>query len=145
MSVAVERLLEQASQLNPRAQRELLARLAERVGVSEEDLWRLRLAESEYQRWEDPRDEAVIKRFPSDKQKRMDDLAERYNEGELDAQEEAEYLQLVDEVRRLTVENVRALARRRHPEMFEEFGELKRSPGKRQIHPKRRGRRRGHS
>lgn len=125
MSVAVDQLVEQASQLDPGGQRELLARLAQLVGISEEDLMRLRLAERQYEQWDDPADEKVIARFPPKKQRRIDDLAERYNEGKLSAQEEAEYLRLVEEVRRLTVENVKALARRHHPEVFEALGKRK--------------------
>jgi broad specificity phosphatase PhoE len=97
--------------------------------------WRdwLRLVERHYQRWDGPRDEAVIRRFPIKKQRRMDHLAERYNEGELSADEETEYLQLVDEVRRLTTENVNALAHRRHPEMFKETHERKLKPSRHRV------------
>jgi hypothetical protein len=145
MSVAIDQLVEQALRLDPHAQRELLARLAELVGISEQDLGWLRLAEHQSQRWDDPADEAVIRRFPLIKQRRMDDLAERYNEGELSADEEKEYLQLVDEVRRLTTENAKALARRRHPEIFNETHERKLTPSKRRTSLTKLSRKRGDS
>jgi hypothetical protein len=57
-------------------------------------------------------------RIPPEQQQRMDELADKCNEGQLTPGEHQEYKQLVEEAQRLTIENAKTLARFKAPELF---------------------------
>ena len=60
----------------------------------------------------------AIKRLPQKKQRRLDFLADKNTEGNLNAAERAELNRLVAEARQLALENAQALVRAQRPELF---------------------------
>src|SRR2546428_12055759 len=60
----------------------------------------------------------AIKRLPQKKQRRLDFLADKNTEGNLNAAERAELNSLVAEARHLALENAQALVRAQRPELF---------------------------
>jgi hypothetical protein len=61
-------------------------------------------------------------RVPPEQQRRMDEFADKCNQGRLTKKEQEEYRQLVEEAQRLTIENAKTLARFQNPELFK-FGD----------------------
>jgi len=58
-------------------------------------------------------------RVSPEQQRRLDELADKGNEGTLTEKEYEEYKQLVEEAQRLTMENAKTLVRFEHPELFD--------------------------
>jgi hypothetical protein len=58
-------------------------------------------------------------RISPEQQRRLDELADKGNEGRLTEKEYEEYKRLVEEAQRLTIENAKTLARFEHPELFD--------------------------
>jgi predicted transcriptional regulator len=75
----------------------------------------------------------MLYRISTDHQRRMDELAEKCNEGELSEKEYEEYLRLVQEAQLLSLENAKVFARFRNPELFDERGEFKKRVPHRQA------------
>lgn len=60
----------------------------------------------------------VIRRMDPASEARMHELAERHNEGQLTAEELAEYDRLIQQAEELTLGNARALLRHRNPAAY---------------------------
>jgi len=76
-------------------------------------------------------------RITPEQQQRLDELADKGNEGTLTEKEYEEYKQLVAEAQRLTIENAKTLARFEHPELFNlrESGKRPKSKKSRRSNP----------
>jgi len=131
MTTQVDRISEQIVKLGREAQYELVQRLPVLLDLSEEDLAWLLEAEAEYAQRQQRFAGASLKRLSQKKQRRMDELAEKRNEGLLTKREYAEYTLLVDEAQRLTVENARRLAQWASAEQTNEPSGSKKRPRRR--------------